>query len=227
MKKNIFAILMIAAVVIINIISIVVFKEINILACIASIAGVTSAALSAKGYISCYYIGLINNVAYLIIAYYSHFYGTLLLQLLFVIPMQFIGIYNWKKHLTTETKTIKTKKMTTGQLILIITIDIIVSFAYSMFLKLIGSNSIFLDSIITTTSIIGVIMFVKRYQEIWLFGIILNTVNIIMWLTASKNYNTGILMVATFVIYLINAIYGYINWNKLIEPTKKELSTNI
>lgn len=222
MKKNIFAYSMIAMVVIINIISIVVFKEINILALIASISGVASAVLSAKGHINCYYIGLINIVSYVVVAFYSHFYGTLLLQLLFFIPMQFIGIYHWKKHLKPNTKIVNTKEMTLNQIILTTLLSVAVALLYSMFLRLIGSHAVILDSSITTMSIIGTVLSIRRYKEQWLFWSIVNILSILMWSTSASNNHTGILMATTYVIYLINSVYGYINWKSLL-GTQEEI----
>lgn len=217
MKKNIFAALMMLLIVIINIVSIIMFKEVNIIVIISSITGITAAVMSAKGHINCYYIGLINNVATIIIASYSHFYGTLLLQLLFFIPMQFVGLQYWKKHLKTNTKIVNTKNMNTKKLIVTIILSIVIAFIYSMFLKVLGSNAVFLDALVTTMSIIAMILSIRRYREQWLFWIIVNIVNFVMWSTAALNDNTGFLMAATYVIYLINSVYGYMNWKKLIE----------
>lgn len=216
--KKIVPIFLIVSVILINIISICLTKKIEILSTITSIVGIIGAALSSKGCFQYYYFSFVSTVTYIIIAFNSHFYGSALFQTFFYIPMIFLGMYNWSKNLKKNTSIINTKKLELNKFILLILIYLFISFLYSLVLNKINNNLPFIDAVITIFSIIATILAVKRYNEQWLFWIIINIITIYMWLIAYINHiENSFLIAATWVLYLINSIYGYFNWKKLIK----------
>ena len=48
--------------------------------------------------------GFVNIVAYIVIAMVNKYYGQVLLNALYYIPTQFIGMYMWKRHMNEEKK---------------------------------------------------------------------------------------------------------------------------
>ena len=54
------------------------------------------------------------------------------------------------------------------------------------------------------------IMMVKRYREQWVWWILIDLFCIKMWWVAG-NWS----MVAMYVAWTVNAVYGWINWSKL------------
>jgi len=207
--------ILIASVIIVNFISVLILKELNVIALIASVAGVVSVTMSAKGHISCYYAGVINNITYLVIALSSKFYGTVILQGFFFLPMQFIGIAQWRKNLNKGAKVVKMRQMPLKKLLIIIVGSIIFSLVYSLVLNLISGNLPYVDALITSLSLVAMGLSVKRYQEQWLFWLGINIANVMMWSLAALNQaENGILMTITWLIYLVNSVYGLINWQK-------------
>ncbi len=216
--KKIVPIFLISSVIIINIISFYLTKKIEILGAITSIVGIIGAVLSSKGYIQYYYFSLVSTVTFIIIAFNSKFYGSALFRTFFYIPMIFLGMYNWSKNFKKNTSVINTKKLKLSKFILLISICLIISFLYSLALSKINNNLPFIDSTITVFSIVATILAVKRYSEQWLFWIMINVITIYMWLIAYINHTeSAFLIAATWVLYLINSIYGYFNWKKLIK----------
>ena len=55
---------------------------------------------------------------------------------------------------------------------------------------------------------------VKRYMEQWIMWIIIDVVTIFMWVVAVTNGSGDIATLLMWMVYLINAIYGFIKWNK-------------
>ena len=92
---------------ILSVVSLIVFDDANILGVIAVISGVISVVLAAKGHIGYYFFGIINIVAYIIIGYIASLYGEVMLNTLYYLPMQFVGLYFWKKNLNKEEKIVK------------------------------------------------------------------------------------------------------------------------
>jgi nicotinamide mononucleotide transporter len=189
----------------------------TILGLIASLTGMLCVVLVAKGKISNYYPGIINVILYAYIAYGQKYYGEVMLNLLYFLPMQFIGLYLWKKNRIqgTDSEKVKTAFMSNTSRIVWTIISCIGVFIYGLILKRMGGNLPFVDSISTILSIIAMILMAKRYVEQWILWIVVDVVSIIMWFVALMNGGNDISILIMWIAYLVNAIYGQINWMKL------------
>ena len=76
-----------------------VYMKDNKIALISAICGICATILAGKGKISCYFFGIISNICYGYISFKNAFWGNLGLNLLYYLPMQFVGIANWKNNL--------------------------------------------------------------------------------------------------------------------------------
>ena len=65
---------------------------------LAAVCGVFCVVLCAGGKKSQYYWGFVNIIAYIIIALINKYYGEVMLNALYYLPTQFIGLYVWGKH---------------------------------------------------------------------------------------------------------------------------------
>ena len=219
-KLNIYEWLLISGILILNIITFIVFKDNNWIGIVSSITGVICVVMTAKGHISCYYWGIINILAYVIVSYQASFYGEVMLNGLYYLPMQFIGIYMWRKNIS-ENNIVKTRGMKKNQLFITIVISILTIFIYGLILKAMNGNQPFVDSTTNVLSLIAMYLSVKRFKEQWLLWITVDVITIYMWVVAlMHNELNSLVMVIMWSFYLINAIYGYINWSKLEKRNK-------
>jgi nicotinamide mononucleotide transporter len=183
---------------------------------IASLTGIWNVVLVAKGKIANYYFGIVAVTTYAYTAYNQSYYGEVMLNMLYFFPMQFIGLYLWKKKRTSPQKDeIKVVYMTNKQRILWLCVTIIATVLYGFFLKKLGGNLPFIDASSTVLSIIAMILMVFIYVEQWILWIIVDIVSIIMWVTVMLNGGNDIAVLVMWAAYLINAIYGLYNWIKL------------
>ncbi len=74
---------------------------------VASICGIFCVVLCATGKKSQYYWGFVNIAAYIIIAMSSKYYGQVMLNALYYLPSQFIGLYIWNRHMNKEKAEVK------------------------------------------------------------------------------------------------------------------------
>lgn len=185
----------------------------SVIGIISSVTGIICVILTAKGSIKSYYFGLINVSLYCFISYQQSFYGEVMLNGLYYIPMQFIGYLAWSKHLT-NTGYVQSQRLSNQQRILITVGSVVAIVAYGIFLKQLGGNLAYIDSTSTILSIVAMYLGVKRYMEQWALWIIVNVVSIIMWGVALTQGSTDIATLLMWVAYLVNAVYGYVKWNK-------------
>lgn len=179
---------------------------------VAGIAGVISVVLCAKGKIAFYFIGFVQTISYLILAWQNTFYGEVIENVFYLVTMIW-GIFVWKKNMQTNadgTEDVIAKKFTALQWILSIIGTIIATVLVGMWLESIGSAQAYTDAATNVLAIFAQILMVRRYKEQWLWWLIIDVLCLKMWFVAG-NWS----MVAMYVAWTINCIYGWVNWSKL------------
>ena len=83
----------------------------SVMGIISAVAGVAYVVCSGKGKLMAYFFGVINVVLYAIISYEAKFYGEVMLNALYYLPMQFYGFYVWSKNMDSETHEVKKRRM--------------------------------------------------------------------------------------------------------------------
>lgn len=181
---------------------------------ISAITGVVCVVMTGKGKVSSYIFGMVNTVLYAYIAYGAKYYGEVMLNLLYYVPMNVVGWVMWNKHISEETKEVEKKQMSGEWRILVFTVSAIGVYFYGLVLKRMGGNLPFTDSLTAVLSVVAQILCVKRLMEQWVLWIIINVVTVIMWIRA---FYTGGESVATLImwsIYLLNAVFMFVKWNR-------------
>lgn len=179
---------------------------------LAAISGIICVVLCAKGKRSQYYWGLINILGYVIVAWLHKYYGEVMLNAIYYLPLQFIGYYIWSKNINTKAGDVKGKKLSLkNSIILLISTGIGIAL-YQYLLNHLGGTHPLLDSASTIISIIANMLMVLRYREQWLLWIVIDIITVIMWFKV-QDY----IMLTMWVVYLVNAFYGYYNWSKIIK----------
>jgi len=183
---------------------------------IASLTGMLCVVLTAKARISSFYFGLINILAYSYVAYQSRYFGDVMLNMLYFLPMTFVGIYFWKRNLKNNKKgEVIVKSLSWAKRFIWFGSSIVILTAYGLILTLIKGTLPFVDSATTVFSIIAIIMLNKRLTEQWIFWIIVDVLSIIMWAYIFITSGGDVSMLVMWSAFLVNAMYGYYNWRKL------------
>lgn len=179
---------------------------------ISGIAGVISVVLCAKGKISFYFIGFVQTITYLILAWQNCFYGEVIENIFYLVTMVW-GIFVWKKNMTQNedgSTDVLAKKFSIIQWALSIIGTIVATIAMGFFLDKIGSAQAYTDAATNVMAIFAQLLMVRRYREQWIWWIIIDLLCIKMWLVAG-NWS----MVAMYIAWTANCIYGWYNWSKL------------
>ena len=179
---------------------------------ISGIAGVISVVLCAKGKISFYFIGFVQTISYLFLAWQNQFYGEVLENIFYLVTMIW-GIFVWKKnmeHNNDGTSDVKAKKFTITQWILALVGTIVATAFMGYWLTTIGSAQAYTDAATNVMAIFAQILMVRRYREQWIWWILIDLLCIKMWFVAG-NWS----MVTMYIAWTANCIYGWYNWSKL------------
>ncbi|MEN8700714.1 nicotinamide riboside transporter PnuC [Bacillus infantis] len=191
----------------------------SLLGLISSLAGMLCVVLVAKGKISNYYFGIIQTGTYAYISYTYGLYGEAMLNGLFYFPVQFIGIYLWRKNQTRDSvkgEDVKVKTLDSKGWSLLGIIVLVSIFLYALLLDYLGGRSVYIDSATNVLSVTAQILMLRRFAEQWLLWILVNVLSVILWFNALiSTGGNDISMLVMWTAFLFNSIYGYINWTKL------------
>lgn len=184
---------------------------------IAGITGVLCVVLCAKRSIYNYLFGVINVSLYAYISYRSGIYGDFVLNAFYYFPMQFIGIYLWKKHKEKDApQIVESKRMSNLNRCFLFTFCFAATTVTGYLLSRFTPDPMpYKDSATTVLSIIAMFLMVRAYMEQWFLWIITNVISIAIWaILAFEGERSAGLMVIMWVFYLLNSINGYIEWRK-------------
>ena len=184
----------------------------TVIGIISGISGVISVVLCAKGKISFYYIGFVQTISYLYLAWTNKLYGEVIENIFYLVTMIW-GIFLWKKNMQKNedgTSDVKAKKFTPLHWTISIIFTIFSTFLVGLWLESIGSNEAYLDAATNVMSIFAQLLMIWRFREQWIWWIVIDIICVVMWARIG-NWS----MVAMYISWIINAAYGWYNWSKL------------
>ena len=180
----------------------------------AALTGIWCVILTGKGKLSSFWVGTVNTILYAIVAWKSRYWGEVMLNLIYYVPMNFVGIYMWSKNMNKETDEVVKERLSLRNSIIAYSCVAIGTIVYGFILKLLNGTLPFVDSMSTVFSVFAQILCVKRCMEQWVLWIIVDVVTVIMWTYAFINGTGDMATVLMWSIYLINAIFMFIKWSK-------------
>ena len=187
---------------------------------VAALTGIWCVILTGKGKLSSFWFGTINTVLYALVAWKAKYWGEVMLNLIYYVPMNFVGMYMWSKNMNEQTEEVLKKRMTRNNSILAYGCVIAGTIAYGFLLKFLHGTLPFVDAMSTVFSVFAQYLCVKRYMEQWILWIVVDVVTVIMWIYAFVNGTGDMATVLMWSIYLINAIIMFLKWKK---DTKENL----
>ena len=179
----------------------------TLLSFISGIAGVFSVVFCSERRFSYYFWAFIQIVTFSIICYNEHLYAKLIENVFYLITMG-VGIGAWLTNKDTNNK-VKTRSLKVNGIIKCYILGIIGFVFLYIPMTLLGDSSPFLDAITTTLAFIAEILMVLRYKETWKVWFVMNIICTILFIIMNNWC-----MVAQYVFFTINTIYGYKIWHK-------------
>lgn len=199
---------------------IAIYMKDSIPALISAVCGICATILAGKGKISCYVFGMIANICYSYISFNNQFWGHLGLNMLYYIPMQFVGIAKWKNHLKKDTQEIYKSELSSKEKIIYLTVAVTAIILGYFILKYFSDNAPLIDSVTTVLSIIAFILTVKRCIEQWYVWTVVNALSMIMWIMAYMNGSNSFATILMWSVYLMLGLYFLFNWKKELKNLK-------
>jgi len=182
------------------------------LSLLAAVTGTWCVILTGKGKRSSFIFGLVNTVCYAIVSFGAKYYGEVMLNLIYYLPMNFVGWFVWKKHMNDETGEVVKERLTLRKSAVIYFLTGAGIFGYGFILKKLGGNLPYIDSMSTVISVVAQILSIKRLMEQWVLWIVVDIVTVIMWAVHFTQGGETVATLAMWSVYLINAVIMFIRW---------------
>lgn len=182
---------------------------------ISAVTGTLYALFAGKGKISCYFFGIINSCLYGWISYTQTLYGEVMLNWGYYLPMMFVGLFFWRKHLNDVKEIYKAKLGWRGRVILAV-VSLIAIVIYERILARMGDQQSLLDSATTILSVSAMVMTVKRCVEQWILWILVNVMSVYMWYLIYQSGGPGASLLM-WIIALCNSFIFLYQWTKEVK----------
>ena len=186
---------------------------------ISAMSGMLCVVLVAKGKISNFVFGIVNTATYAYISYGYGLYGESMLNALFYLPTQFIGLWMWQRHRSVNKvrdEDIEIKRLSVKGWAIVVASVVVGAYAYMHVLMALDAQQVRIDSVAVVMSVVAQRLLTLRYAEQWVLWILVNLLSIVLWVvTLSQSGGSDYTMPVMWTAFLINSIYGWINWLKL------------
>lgn len=214
----------------------------QLIAGLGAVMGVVNTVLSANGNIWTFVFGFIDVVCCSIVYFDSGIMGTFALHVLYFLPMQFVGWWQWRKRgagtkaeLTEsgemETAKVRARRLTPRHwfyVALAFVAGTAATYAVLYYIDLaqfnagqlteIDRSKILLDATVVMLNIIGQVLMSMAYMEQWYIWNLVNVFSIWLWANRLMTPDAGgytVVMIIKYVFYLLNSINGLRIWWRL------------
>ena len=202
--------------VILIIVSFIAFDRSSYLTLFASLIGVTSLILNAKGNPIGQILMVIFSLLYGIISYSQAYYGEMITYLGMTMPMAVFALVSWLRNPYKGNKfEVKVNSIIKIEQALMWVATVIMTVIFYFILKYFGTASIIMSTFSVTTSFLAVYLTFRRSPYFALAYAANDIVLIVLWILASIYDIRYISVVVCFAAFLFNDIYGFISWQKM------------
>ena len=197
-------------------ISFIFFGGNDYLTLVASIIGATFLIFNAKGNPFGQFLTIVFSIMYGIISYRFAYYGEMITYLGMTMPMACFALISWLKNPYKNNKAqVKVNKLSKKEYIFMLVLTIVVTIIFYYILKVFNTTNLVFSTLSVTTSFIAVYLTFRRSSFFALAYACNDLVLIILWMLASLKDNVYSSVVICFVVFLVNDLYGFVNWTKM------------
>ena len=202
--------------VILIIASFCVFDRENYLTLSASLVGVTSLIFNAKGNPFGQLLMVIFSLLYGIISYTFSYYGEMITYLGMTMPMAVFALISWLRNPYEGNKAeVKVNRISKKEVVFMWILAAVVTVVFYFILAYFRTANIVPSTLSVTTSFIAVYLTFRRNPYFAVAYAANDVVLIVLWVLASVSDVKYISVVVCFVAFLVNDIYGFVNWRKM------------
>ena len=196
---------------------------------LGAVMGVFNCVLSANGLIWNFLFGIVNVSICAFTNYDSGNMGQFLLHVLYFLPMQFVGIWQWRKRGAGSKEKPKVRRLKGWSWALVaggtlVGIAAVYGLLYWIDVQRLGPGAeiehgkIALDATVMVLNIVGQILLSLAFADSWFIWNLVNIFSIALWINRAAASGPGSyapVMIAKYCFFFLNSLNGLRIWLKL------------
>ena len=183
---------------------------------IASVIGATSLIFNAKGNPIGQVLMVIFSILYGIISYTFSYYGEMITYLGMTAPMAVFALIAWLRNPYNGNKAeVKVNTLKKQETIFMFLLTAVITFGFYFILRYFHTANLIPSTLSVTTSFLAVYLTFRRSAYFALAYAANDIVLIVLWILAALSDISYLSVIICFVAFLVNDIYGFINWLKI------------
>ncbi len=186
----------------------------DVLSMIASFIGVTALIFVAKGYVLGQVLTIIFSVFYGIVSFLSAYYGEMITYLGMSAPAALAATISWIRNPYKQSSEVKIARLTKGRAVVLFLATGLVTVAFYFILGALDTANLPVSTISVATSFLASCLLIFRHPTYALAYAFNDIVLITLWGMEALHDPSCAPMIACFVMFLFNDLYGLIQWLK-------------
>lgn len=195
--------------------------EVDVLTLIATCVGVTSLILVAKGNVWAQVLMILFCVLYGIISRRFHYWGEMITYLGMALPMSIWSTWTWFRNPAENGREVAIRRLKGRHWLWLMVSTAAVTALFYVILKKLDTPNLLFSTISITTSFLAAALMMLRTSWFSLVYASNDLVLIVLWVMASLENPVYVPVVANFVIFFLNDLYGFLSWKRREKRTAR------
>lgn len=191
------------------------FQSSDWLSLTASLIGVTALIFVAKGHALGQVLTIVFAVFYGIISCEFRYYGEAITYLCMTAPMAAVALVTWLRNPYKDSAEVTVNRLSGKQWAVMLILTVITTAVFYFILRAMGNAALAVSTLSITTSFLASYLTALRSPYYALAYAANDLVLIVLWVIAALADISSVPMVACFVMFFANDMYGFINWRRM------------
>lgn len=205
------------------VLSFVLFDRVHYLTLAASLVGVTSLILNAKGNPLGQLLMVVFSLLYGMISFGFAYYGEMITYLGMTMPMAVVALIAWLRHPYRGNRAeVEVNRLGKTETAVMWILSAVVTVLFYFVLAFFDTANLLPGTVSVTTSFLAVYLTFRRSPYFALAYAANDIVLIVLWVLASVGDMRYLSVVVCFAAFLVCDLYGFVSWRRM---QKKQVST--
>ena len=198
------------------VISFLLFDRENYLTLAASLLGVTSLIYNAKGNPFGQLLMVVFSLMYGVISYTFSYYGEMITYLGMTMPMAIFALISWLRNPYNGNRAeVRVNRISQAEALFMWLLTAAVTAVFYFILAYFNTANLVPSTLSVTTSFVAVYLTFRRNPYFAVAYAANDVILIILWVLASIADVRYISVVVCFAAFLVNDLYGFVNWQRM------------
>ena len=188
----------------------------SVLSLVASLLGVIALIFIAKGDVTGQILIVAFSILYALVSWEQRYYGEMITYLFMSAPIALFSVFSWLKNPYAKDRSeVRMVRLSWRGYAAAFLLAAVVTFAFYWILRALGNAELWISTLSVTTSFLAAYLLFRR-SPYYALGYAANDVVLVtLWSIASFKDISYLSMVACFLMFLCNDLYGFFNWIRL------------